>query len=91
MKRQIESDSDGVTINISEIRGHNKKLIEAFQECQAGRCHCPTNEYKKLESLVIKKEKDQINLRLDAKEGEIFDTEEIEKCIEYMQKKINTE
>ena len=54
MEKEIKADADGLNIEITEIQGKEKQLLEAFQECQEGRCSCPTNEYSKLESLEIK-------------------------------------
>ena len=90
MKKDIKADTDGLTIEISEIQGKDKQLIEAFQECQEGRCSCPTNEYSKLESLEIKQTEGKINLRLSFKKGEVFDSAEIGKCLDYTEKKVTS-
>jgi len=90
MKSDVKADTDSLTIEISEIQGKDKQLIEAFQECQEGRCSCPTNEYAKLESLEIEQTGGKLNLRLSAKEGEVFDTEEIGKCLDYTEKKVSS-
>ena len=90
MKKDIKADTDGLTIEISEIQGKDKQLIEAFQECQEGRCSCPTNEYSKLESLEIKQTEGKINLRLSSKKGEVFDSAEIGKCLDYTEKKVTS-
>ena len=90
MKKDIKADTDGLTIEISEIQGKDKQLIEAFQECQEGRCSCPTNEYSKLESLEIKQTEGKINLRLSSKKNEVFDSAEIGKCLDYTEKKVTS-
>ena len=88
MKSDIKSDSDGLTIEISEIQGSNAQLLAAFKKCQEGRCSCPTNEYEKLESLTIEQTEDKINLRLKVKKSQDFDSAEIEKCLKRTVSKI---
>ena len=90
MKRDIKKDVDGLTIELSEFQGNNEQLMEAFQECQEGRCTCPTNEYSKLESLTIEQADCKINLRLKAKDSQDFDSAEIEKCLNYTESKISS-
>ena len=91
MKYKIEEKQNGINIQLSEIEGKQDKLLEAFQECQEGRCTCPTQEYTKLESLEVKKEEDVIHLRLKSKPGKEFDKSEINKCLEYTDNKVKSE
>jgi hypothetical protein len=72
-----------VNIEVTEVAGVQDKLLEAFGECQAGRCSCPTDEYQKLASMEVEQETDTIRLRLHAKPGERFDTSEIAACLDY--------
>ena len=62
MKYKIETKGNETNIEISEIKGKQKKLLEAFQECQEGRCSCPTQEYSKLNSLEIENNENSISL-----------------------------
>jgi len=64
MKYKIESTENEVHIEVSETKGKQEKLLEAFQECQEGRCTCPTQEYSKLDSLEIETNEDIIKLKL---------------------------
>ena len=91
MKYKVESNKDEVNIEISETEGKEKKLLEAFQECQEGRCSCPTQEYSKLKSLEIENNKDTIHLKLKSKSDEQFDEKEISKCLEYTKGKTEDE
>ena len=50
MKVKVEATENEVSIEVSETKGNQAKLLEAFQECQEGRCTCPTQEYSKLDS-----------------------------------------
>ena len=71
---RIEDDKAGVSIEITEVGSQQKELLESFRECQAGRCSCPTDEYEKLASMQIEQAPSRIDLRLEPKPGETFDT-----------------
>ena len=88
MKYKIETGENGVDIEVTETEGRQKKLLDAFQECQEGRCTCPTQEYSKLESLKIETDEDTIRLKLKSKPDEKFDQSEIGKCLEYTKEKV---
>ncbi len=89
MKRVIRPISEGLTIEISETAGKEEPLLKAFQECQEGRCSCPTDEYSKLDSLEVEKSNGNINLRLKAKKGQEFNKNEIEKCLDYADEQVD--
>lgn len=88
MKYKVESNKNEINIEISETKDKQKKLLEAFQECQEGRCSCPTQEYSKMESLDIENSKDTIHLKLKSKSDEQFNEMEIRKCLEYTKSKV---
>ena len=83
MEKYIKADVNGLKIELTEIQGKEKQLLAAFQECQEGRCACPTNEYSKLESLEIEQTDGKLYLRLSSKKGEVYDSDEIGKCLHY--------
>lgn len=89
MKYIINSTNKGVNIDVSETEGKQKLLLQAFQECQEGRCSCPTQEYAKLDSLEIENSEDSIHLKLKSKPGMQIDEAEISKCLEYTKDKVN--
>lgn len=91
MKYKIENKPEGIDIEVDASKEKRNKLLGAFQECQEGRCSCPTQEYSKLESLVITEDKGKVHLHLKAKPGEEFDQSEINKCLEYTDRKIKGE
>ena len=72
MKRIVKSDSEGLTIKVSEISGQQEQLLAGFTACQEGRCSCPTNEYQKLDSLNIEAVSGNIRLTLKAKSGQFL-------------------
>ena len=68
---------------MTEVAGAEDRLLEAFGECQAGQCSCPTDEYRKLASMKVEQTDNGIRLRLEARPGEKFDTSEIAACLDY--------
>ena len=91
MKYKIDINNNGLDISISDVKSKKKELLEAFQECKEGRCSCPTEEYKKLESLQIEEVGKSIKLYLKSINGAELDKYEITKCIEYTEKRVKEE
>jgi len=81
MKYQISKKAQEVEIKVGGVEGQEQQLLDAFQECQEGRCTCPTQEYQKLDSLQVEHANGEISLRLKPKEGAEFDQAEIERCL----------
>ena len=88
MKYKIDEHKNGLDISINDVKDKKNKLLEVFQECKEGRCSCPTEEYKKLDSLNIEDNDESINLHLKSKDGTKIDKDEINKCLEYTKKRI---
>lgn len=88
MKYNIDENDAGLDIHINDVEGKKEKLLEAFQECQEGRCTCPTEEYKKLDSLKIEHGDETIELHLTAKQGAKIDKAEIKKCLGYTAERV---
>ena len=87
MKYRIEPKPEELDIEVTELEGKRERLLEAFQECQEGRCSCPTDEYEKLDSMEIEQEEDKIVLRLKSKPHTTFDQAEIDKCLQHVKNK----
>jgi hypothetical protein len=77
-----------LTVEVSEIEGKEEHLLTEFLACKEGRCSCPSDEYKKLDSLEIDHLAGTIRLRLSAKSGQAFDKTEIEKCLDHTETKL---
>ena len=88
MKYHISKNPDGLEIRVADLEGKEEQLVEAFRECQEGRCSCPTQEYQKLGSLQVEQSNGEINLRLVSRHGTQFDQAEIEKCLEHSKGRI---
>ncbi len=80
---RIDERESTVSIEVTEAGGRQDQLMEAFGECQAGQCSCPTNEYEKLASMEVEQAGDLIRIRLEPKPGEKIDTTEIATCLDY--------
>lgn len=88
MKYKVDEKKGGIDVKVADIGNDKQKLLEAFRECQEGRCSCPTAEYKKLDSLEIAQSGDGIELRLKSRPGETIDKAEIEKCLGYTAERV---
>jgi len=85
---RIREEQAAVAIEVTEVGGRQAELLGAFQECQEGRCDCPTDEYSKVSTMAVEAGDDQIRLRLEAKPGDRFDTSEIAGCLEHTVAKV---
>jgi hypothetical protein len=82
-KYKLNASKQGIDIHIEEIEGQEAELLEAFKACQRGECSCPTEEYKKLESMAVDNQEGGIQIQLTAKADEALDVSEIERCLDY--------
>lgn len=80
---RIDEQESAVSIEVTDLGERQDQLMEAFGECQAGQCSCPTNEYEKLASMEFQQAGDLIRIRLEPKPGEKIDTSEIAACLDY--------
>lgn len=88
MKYTIDENEHGIDISVADVKNKKSRLLAAFQECQEGRCSCPTEEYKKLESFEVAHDDQNIHLHLKSRHGVKIDRSEIEKCLDYTSKQI---
>jgi hypothetical protein len=89
MKQRIKTNKDGLEIKITEVNSNHDELLKNFQACQKGSCDCPSDEYVKLEKLDIQSSENEMVLNLKAKKNKTFDKFEVEKCVDYVVKKIS--
>ena len=88
MKYKIDEKETGIDISVTDATDDKQKLLDAFRECQEGRCSCPTDEYKKLASLEVSQDDEGIQLHLKPKDGKVIDKSEIEKCLAYTSERV---
>ncbi|MCB1896435.1 MAG: hypothetical protein H6945_02920 [Zoogloeaceae bacterium] len=87
MKTKIVRKQDGVEVQVSDVEGRTDRLLAAFRECQEGRCTCPTDEYRKVESVGVNRSGSDILLSIRAKAGRRIDVSEIERCLAHTRAK----
>jgi hypothetical protein len=68
---------------LTDVAGRQEELLEAFGDCQEGRCSCPTEEYLKVAAMEVHPAENRIAIRLEAKPGTTLDTSEIAACLDY--------
>ena len=80
---EITPSDAGVAIQITGVGVKGQELLAAFGDCQQGQCSCPTDEYRKVETMEVTSSQDAISIRLQAKPGTELDTREIGACLDY--------
>jgi hypothetical protein len=80
---RVQDQPQGVAIQVTEVAGRQRQLLEAFQDCQSGHCTCPTEEYQKVAAMQVTEAADEITLELQARPGTRFDTSEIAACLDH--------
>ena len=79
---RIDDEDASVSIDVTDVAGQEQELLEAFGECQAGQCSCPTDEYQKLASMDVQHTREVIRIRLEPKAGQVLDTRQIAACLD---------
>ncbi len=88
MKYKIESHENKINIYLHSKADERNALLSNFELCQKGQCGCPTDEYKKLQTLKINFINDELVLNLESKPNQNFNINEIKKCLDYTFNKI---
>ena len=84
---KINATGAAVAIQITGVGERQNELLQAFGECQEGRCSCPTDEYEKVAAMEVQPARDRIDIRLEAKPGTLLDPAEIKACLDYTVRK----
>jgi hypothetical protein len=88
---KFTEQTNGVAIDLTEVHDREQDLLAAFDECRQGNCSCPTDEYQKVATMDVSASSVAINIRLEAKPGNVFDTTELAACLEHTIEKTNVE
>ena len=80
---RIHEEHATVSIELTDIEGKQDELLQAFGECQSGKCSCPTDQYDKVADMKVLPDRNQITIRLEPTAGERFNTDEIAACLDY--------
>jgi hypothetical protein len=80
---RIRETENALLIELTEVGEKQGQFLEAFGECQAGECSCPTDEYSKLAAMDVTGGGDSINVRLETRPGAKLETAQIVACLDF--------
>jgi hypothetical protein len=83
MRYDITEQDRDVEIHLHDAAGRTSELLGSMQDCQQGRCGCPTDQYDRLAGMDVEATDDEVTVRLQPKTGERFDTDELRACLDY--------
>lgn len=83
MKYQIDENTEGLRIQAAVSPEQQKTLLDEFQKCAAGTCSCPSTQYEKLQSIDVIPNATGVTVQLKAKNGEVIDRSDIERCLDH--------
>jgi hypothetical protein len=59
------------------------QVLASLQECQRGRCSCPTDQYDRLASIEVGGGDDELTVHLTPRPGEHLDPDALRACMDY--------
>jgi hypothetical protein len=74
---------DEVTIDLVDTADRAPQVLEALQECQEGRCRCPTDQYERLAGMDIATRGGAMRVRLRPRAGVRLEMDALRLCLEY--------
>ena len=83
MRYEITEHDSDVEIRVQDAAGRTSQVLTSMQDCQQGRCGCPTDQYDRLAGMDVAATDDEVTVRLLPKTGERFDTDELRACLDY--------
>ena len=89
MKYSVDQAGDGLHISAAVAVEQQAKLLEEFGKCAAGTCSCPSTQYDKLASIDVKQTAEGVSVDLKAKSGEVIDSEDIRRCLDFTAESMN--
>ena len=55
MRYNITEDGEAVEIHVQDTGERAPQVLASLQECQEGRCGCPTDQYDRLASIEVRR------------------------------------
>lgn len=83
VRYEITEHEPEVEVHIHQTGERTPQLMASLQDCQQGRCGCPTDQYDRLEDMTIHTDLDQLTIRLRPRTGQHLDTEQLQNCLDY--------
>lgn len=88
MKHVIETTPSGLHITATVGADRQAALLEAFGQCAAGTCSCPSTQYGKLQAIEVQAGEGSVSVELTAREGERLDPEDIARCLDHTARQV---
>jgi len=73
----------GLHIQVRDAAGQKHQLLEVLQECQEGRCPCPTGEYEKLAQMQVTSADGSVEIDLRTKPGAALEADAVRRCLDF--------
>ena len=83
MRYEITARDSDVDIHLHETGEHTAQLLASLQQCQQGRCGCPTDQHDRLEDITVHDTPDEHTIQLRPCEGQRLDTSQLQACVDY--------
>jgi hypothetical protein len=83
MRFEIEELQDGLRVEFEEVGADREALLRAVSMCEQGCCNCPSYEYRKLQAFDVESDGERVEIRMSAKAGSHFDSDQIQRCMAY--------
>jgi hypothetical protein len=83
MRYDITERSDEVEIRVREIGDGTPQVHALLQDCQQGRCRCPTDQYDRLAGIDVEIGDDEVGLKLHPRAGQQLDVNALQACLHY--------
>ncbi len=83
MRYEVTEQDSTVQIQVRHTAGRTEQLLASMQDCQEGRCSCPTDRYDRLAAMAVTVGDDEVTVRLEPQPGEHLDPDELRACLDY--------
>ncbi len=83
MRYEITEQDTDVQIQVHDTAGRTEQLLASMQDCQQGRCSCPTDQYDRLAAMNVTATDDEVTVRLQPQPGQRLDPDELRACLDY--------
>ena len=83
MRYEIAEHGSDVEIHVRQTGEHASELLASLEDCQQGRCGCPSDQYDRLEDMTVDATPDKLTIQLHPRAGERLDTGQLQTCLDY--------
>lgn len=83
MRYNLTQDGEAVEIHVQDAGERAPQVLASLQECQEGRCGCPTDQYDRLASIEVGGGDGELTVHLTPRPGEHLDPGALGACMDY--------